>query len=213
MTVLQLFPDLICVAVILMFLIFGYSRGMFRTLSGVMTWLVSLFGAKFIAGWGAPLTVDLLLPGVEPYVQRRLAEAMAESVSSSSGGGGDLGVLGLIPGVQDLLEGATEALAGSIAPAIAREVAQAIGWVILFVVGFLALKLVCRLAVLLLDLLDRIPGLHLLNHLGGALLGGLKGLILLCLAVWVLLLFGLLPLGLVDGTVLLRWMAELSGIY
>lgn len=215
MTILQLFPDLICAAILALFLIFGYHRGMFRTLSGLMTWLVSLFGAKVIADHGAPLLVDLLTPRVQPYVTRRLAQVIAESAASSSGGagGGDLGVLGLVPGVQDLLEGATEALAETIAPAIARLVAQAVGWLLLFVLGFLALKLLCRLAVWLLDLVDQIPGLHLLNHLGGGLLGVLEGLLLLALAVAVLLFFHVLPRELVDGTVLLRWMAHLSGIY
>ena len=156
LTILQLFPDLICVAIVLLFLIFGYHRGMFRTLSGLMTWLVSLFGAKLIADWGAPWLADLLLPRVQPYVTQRLAQAIAEGASSASGGEGlgDLGVLGLVPGVQDLLEGVTETRAETIAPAVAQQVAQAIGWLILFVLGFLALKLLCRLAVLLLDLVD-----------------------------------------------------------
>ena len=79
--------------------------------------------------------------------------------------------------------------------------------------GFSALKLLCRLAVLLLDLVDQIPGLHLPNHLGGALLGGLEGLLLLALAVALLVLFDLLPRTLVEGTVLLRWIAGISGIY
>ena len=211
MTILQLFPDLICAAILLVFLIFGYSRGMFRTLSGLLTWLVSLFGAKLIADRGAPLMVNLLLPKVQPYVTERLTEVMAESATSSSGGG--LGVLGAIPGVQDLLTGATDTLAESLAPAIAGEVAQLIGWLILFVLGFIALKLLCRLAVFLLDQIDRVPGLHLLNHLGGALLGVLKGLLLLTLAVLVLNWFDVLPRALVDGTVLLRWIAGISGIY
>ena len=103
--------------------------------------------------------------------------------------------------------------AESLAPAIAREVAQLIGWLILFVLGFIALKLLCRLAVFLLDQIDRVPGLHLLNHLGGALLGVLKGLLLLTLAVLVLNWFDVLPRALVDGTVLLRWIAGISGIY
>lgn len=212
MTILQLFPDLICGAILLLFLLLGYFRGMFRTLSGLLSWLVSLFGAKLIADRGAPLMVDVLLPKVQPYVTQRLGEVMAESASSSSGGEG-LGVLGMIPGVQDLLEGATDTLAETLAPAIAREVAQLLGWLILFVLGFLVLKLLCRLVVWLLDQLDRVPGLHLLNHLGGALLGAVKGLLVLMLAVFVLTWFDLLPQDLVEGTVLLRWIAGIGGLY
>ena len=212
MTILQLFPDLICVAILLLFVILGYCRGMFRTLSGLLSWLVALFGAKLIADQGAPMMVDMLLPKVQPYVTQRLGEVMAESASGSSGGEG-LGVLGMIPGVQDLLEGATDTLTDTLAPAIAREVSQLLGWFILFVLGFIVLKLLCRLVIWLLDQLDRVPGLHLLNHLGGALLGGLKGLLLLVLAAFVLTWFDMLPQALVEGTVLLRWIAGIGGLY
>lgn len=212
MTILQLFPDLICIAILLLFLILGYSRGMFRTLSGLLTWLVSLFGAKLIADRGAPLMVDWLVPKVQPYVTQRLGQILAESADSTASGDG-LGVLGLIPGVQDLLNGTADTLAETLAPAVAREVAQLLGWLILFVVGFLVLKLLCRLVVFLLDQLDQVPGLHLLNHLGGALLGVLKGLLVLVLAVLILNWFDVLPRPLVEGTVLLRWIAGIGGIY
>lgn len=212
MTILQLFPDLICIAILLLFLILGYSRGMFRTLSGLLTWLVSLFGAKLIADRGAPLMVDWLVPKVQPYVTQRLGQILAESADSTASGDG-LGVLGLIPGVQDLLNGTADTLAETLAPAVAREVAQLLGWLILFVVGFLVLKLLCRLVVFLLDQLDQVPGLHLLNHLGGALLGVLKGLLVLVLAVLILNWFDVLPQPLVEDTVLLRWIAGIGGIY
>lgn len=212
MTILQLFPDLICIAILLLFLILGYSRGMFRTLSGLLTWLVSLFGAKLIADRGAPLMVDWLMPKVQPYVTQRLGQILAESADSTASGDG-LGVLGLIPGVQDLLNGTADTLAETLAPAVAREVAQLLGWLILFVVGFLVLKLLCRLVVFLLDQLDQVPGLHLLNHLGGALLGVLKGLLVLVLAVLILNWFDVLPRPLVEDTVLLRWIAGIGGIY
>ena len=211
MTILQLFPDLICIAILLLFLILGYIRGMFRTLSGLLTWLVSLFGAKLIADRGAPLMVDLLVPKVQPYVTQRLDVILSETASSSSGDG--LGVLGLIPGVQDLLNGTADTLAETLAPAVAREVAQLLGWLILFVLGFIVLKLLCRLATFLLDQLDRVPGLHLLNHLGGALLGVVKGLLVLLLAIFVMNWFDVLPRPLVEGTVLLRWIAGIGGIY
>ena len=80
-------------------------------------------------------------------------------------------------------------------------------------VGFLVLKLLCRLVVFLLDQLDQVPGLHLLNHLGGALLGVLKGLLVLVLAVLILNWFDVLPRPLVEDTVLLRWIAGIGGIY
>ena len=65
----------------------------------------------------------------------------------------------------------------------------------------------------LLDQLDRVPGLHLLNHLGGALLGVVKGLLVLTLAVLILTWFEVLPRPLVEDTVLLRWIAGIGGIY
>lgn len=209
MTLQQLLPDLLCAAILLLFLVVGAIRGMFRTLSGLLTWLLSLWGAKLIADRCAPLLVDWLTPKLLPTVSEKLAQAMSDGASSDSLSG----LLGMIPGVQSLLSQAGDSLAAALAPAVARQVALAVGWLLLFVAGFIVFKLVCRLLIWLLDLLDEVPGLHFLNHLGGAVLGVLKGGLLIAVVVSILLWCDVLPRSMVDAALLLRWLASLGPVY
>lgn len=209
MTLQQLLPDLLCAAILLLFLVVGAIRGMFRTLSGLLTWLLSLWGAKLIADRCAPLLVDWLTPKLLPTVSEKLAQAMSDGAASDSLSG----LLGVIPGVQSLLSQAGDSLAAALAPAVARQVALAVGWLLLFAAGFIVFKLVCRLLIWLLDLLDEVPGLHFLNHLGGAALGVLKGGLLIAVVVSILLWCDVLPRSMVDTTLLLRWLASLGPVY
>ena len=209
MTLQQLLPDLLCAAILLLFLVVGAIRGMFRTLSGLLTWLLSLWGAKLIADRCAPLLVDWLPPKLLPTVSEKLAQAMSDGASSDSLSG----LLGMIPGVQSLLGQAGDSLAAALAPAVARQVALAVGWLLLFAAGFIVFKLVCRLLIWLLDLLDEVPGLHFLNHLGGAVLGVLKGGLLIAVVVSILLWCDVLPRSMVDAALLLRWLASLGPVY
>ena len=209
MTLQQLLPDLLCATILLLFLVVGAIRGMFRTLSGLLTWLLSLWGAKLIADRCAPLLVDWLTPKLLPTVSEKLAQAMSDGAASDSLSG----LLGVIPGVQSLLGQAGDSLAAALAPAVARQVALAVGWLLLFAAGFIVFKLVCRLLIWLLDLLDEVPGLHFLNHLGGAALGVLKGGLLIAVVVSILLWCDVLPRSKVDTTLLLRWLASLGPVY
>ena len=209
MTLQQLLPDLLCATILLLFLVVGAIRGMFRTLSGLLTWLLSLWGAKLIADRCAPLLVDWLTPKLLPTVSEKLAQAMSDGAASDSLSG----LLGVIPGVQSLLGQAGDSLAAALAPAVARQVALAVGWLLLFAAGFIVFKLVCRLLIWLLDLLDEVPGLHFLNHLGGAALGALKGGLLISVVVSILLWCDVLPRSMVDAALLLRWLASLGPVY
>lgn len=209
MTLQQLLPDLLCATILLLFLVVGAIRGMFRTLSGLLTWLLSLWGAKLIADRCAPLLVDWLTPKLLPTVSEKLAQAMSDGAASDSLSG----LLGMIPGIQGLLSRAGDSLVEALAPAVARQVALAVGWLLLFVAGFIVFKLVCRLLIWLLDLLDEVPGLHFLNHLGGAALGVLKGGLLIAVVVSILLWCDVLPRSMVDTTLLLRWLASLGPVY
>ncbi len=84
MTLQQLLPDLLCATILLLFLVVGAIRGMFRTLSGLLTWLLSLWGAKLIADRCTPLLVDWLTPKLLPTVSEKLAQAMSDGAAPDS---------------------------------------------------------------------------------------------------------------------------------
>lgn len=210
MTITSLLPDLIALAVVVIFCVLGGKKGMFRTFSGLLSILISVVGSLFIANYGAQLIAEYFVPVILPRVEVWLADIVAEKAAGSEI---DLGVLGLIPGIGQLVENVSDALVETIAPAVAEEVAGALAWVALFVIGFIVCNLVCRLILLLLDMIDHLPGLHFLNHLIGAILGALKGFLLVLVAVKVLLWFGVLPEDMVASTTLLQWLAQVGSVH
>ncbi len=206
-----LIPDLLLSAVIVLMLISGAKAGMFRSFSGLLTILVAVFGAKWLADYGAAMIAEYIVPLVQPGVERKLTEILSQQTVGAEGL--DLGMLGMVPGVSELVEGLTDAVATNLSPAVSLEVAKAIGWLILFVVGAILFRLLCYLVLKLLDLVDCIPGLHFLNHLLGGAFGCLKGFLLVLLVVFVCGLFGWLPDSMVADSVLLKWMAQITGVY
>ena len=175
--------------------------------------MIALFGAKYLADCFAPLLADSFAPKLLPYITGKLTEAAVEGAGSAAAEGEGLGILGLLPGVEELLDGAAGAVAEAMAPTIARAVAESLAWLALFLAGFLMLKLFCRLLRWLFDRIDQIPGLHLVNHMAGGVLGLLEGVLLLRLSVSLLLFFGVLPQELVEETWLLRTLAGVGPIH
>ena len=74
--------------------------------------------------------------------------------------------------------------------AVVESVAETILYAALFLVSFVVLMILLKLLTHALDLVLKLPGLHLLNALGGALVGFVEGALLLFLAVWLLRRFG-----------------------
>ncbi len=61
---------------------------------------------------------------------------------------------------------------------------------VLFLLSFAVLTLVLRLVVKMFDLMARLPGIHMLNSLGGAAVGLAESVLILFLLFWVLDRFG-----------------------
>lgn len=206
-----LLPDLILGAVMIVMLISGAKAGMFRSFSGLLTILVVIFGAKWIADWGSVLIAQYIVPLVQPAVEHKMADVLAAQAIGADGA--NLGILGMVPGVPELVEGITDQVATNLAPAVALEVAKAIGWLVLFVLGVVLFRVVCYLVIKLLDIIDCIPGLHFMNHLLGGVFGLLKGFLLVLLIVVIAVGLGWIPDSMVADSVVLKWMAQITGVY
>ena len=94
---------------------------------------------------------------------------------------------------------------------MAAYLAGLIAWAALFILSFFLILLVCFLVSHALDLAFRLPILSAVNTAGGALLGLVKGALLLFFAVWLLrrLQLWITP-ELISQTYILRFFAEHS---
>lgn len=194
--------DAIAAAVLVGFALWGAGRGLFRSLTGLLSVIVALVGAGLIAGALAAPAARLAGPLVEEHIRGQVDEAMEIQssqqvempeleIEEDDGFAIEdlLALMGLDEDVRESLLGDIQEKAVdtgvSVAAAIVESVVQSLLYGVLFLLSFLALMLLLKLAVGAMDLVLKLPGLHLLNALGGAVIGLAEGALLAFLAIWI----------------------------
>ena len=172
-------------------------------MAGLLTIVVALVGAGLIAGALADSAARLAGPLVEERIRTQVDEAITAQSSQKvempelDVEGGDeefdiqdlLALMGLDQDVRDSLteeiqEKAVDA-GTTIAAAVVESVVRSVLYGVVFLLSFLALTVLLKLAIGALDLVAKLPGLHLLNTLGGAAAGLVQGVVLAFLAIWI----------------------------
>lgn len=197
--------DVGIIAVLVLCTALGWKRGLLRTLAELAVVVLALLLSAQIARAAAPKIVDAYLrPATHAAIEQRAAEISEEAEGSSKEklhkvleaipnayvrekaaetldglfeSGEILGGYGLAP-----LSELGKDLADEVLDTLVEDLIRSVLCGALFVV----LSVLLRLVVRVLRLVEKIPGVRQLNELGGALAGLGKGVILVCLAVWVL---------------------------
>lgn len=223
-----LFLDLIVAAVLLLCLFQGYRRGFVLTLCGFLAVFVALFGASFVSSTLAEPISQMIRPGLEESLSQKFQQSV-ENYDFDQPTGTDkagisesfteeldnlLGTLQDSPLYQSFRQALEHAIkdgvlsiAGDAAHSMAEYIALQIAKVVLFVLSFVLILILWRLLSHALNLACRLPVLSALNHWSGAIVGLLKGVVLLYIAAW-LLKNSLLPPEVTDQTVLLRFFSS-----
>lgn len=225
--------DLLVVAIIALFAILGWKKGLVLTLCGVAAVFVAYFGATFVSQTFS----DDLAVLIEPAIQNRL-EAVVEAALPDDSGPSPSPLLPIVPSTGEeeeepdpvsasleqvmaalrrstLLTGMYESLTQAItdgavkvvtsaSAAVAHYLACQISQAGLFFLTFFLIVVVWSLLSRALDLACRLPVLRSFNEIGGLLLGLLKGVFLLLAAVGLVTLLGLIPEEVTEQTFLYR---------
>ena len=222
--------DLIIAAALLLFAYLGCKRGLIRRLSELLVVVLALFLSNQFATRAAPEVVDRFLrPAAHEAVEQKVAalDPSGQAVTQST----LEGVLDGVPFVgeraKELLEDMVfnvqeQALEGGrtlllnyaldLTDAVLDGVVRNLVRSMIFAVCFAVLTFLLRLAVKALNLTFSMPGLKQLNEAGGMLIGLGKGVIVVCLAVWVLNLAGVVTEEIVSPSVLLKLAAGVTGV-
>lgn len=191
--------DAIAAAILIGFCVWGAHRGLLRSLAGLVILVVSLVGAAMLATTFAPGLTSLVTPIVEKQVAEYVSEAAEIDLQLPEAAlpaeAEELLVkLGLD---EDLRRSLTEQAEKTVvetgadaATAVVVSIVHGLVYAVLFVLFFAALTVLLHVLLGAMDLVLKLPGLHLLNSLGGALVGLVQGALALFLAVWVLRRFG-----------------------
>lgn len=219
--------DLIILTVLIVFAVRGAHRGLILSLCGLLAVLVAFVGASFAASTLSPMVGDALEPKFAAAIEEQLDKTIQQQLAA-----GETAVLApddmpldgvldalremgfyesLIDSVDQAVEDGLTAAAASAAAAVAAAIAQQVAYLILFLAAFALILLAWRLLSRALDLVAKLPGLHLLNRTGGALFGLIQACIVLFVAAWLLQFLGhIFPEELVEETVLLEFFLNTS---
>lgn len=218
--------DVVIAAVLIIFTAAGWKNGLIRSLVGLAAMILAVVLSAQLSRAAAPELVDRYLrPATYAAIEERAEELSAGAeVSSMEELRQNLyQVLEAIPNefIREHTQGALDSvlppgetlggavrmpleelgrdMADAVLDTLVRDVLQSVLCGVLFVV----LSIVFRLAARVLRIVEKIPGVRQLNELGGALAGFGKGVILVCLAVWVLRQTGALTAEMAEGSLVL----------
>lgn len=188
--------DVALAAVLILFIWLGAHKGFILTLCSLVAVIVALVGANLISDALAPKAAEFLQPRLEQSIQKVLEEKALEVSAQDSLNVSD--VLAALREKGGLYEWAAQGLGDTLksvpgtdaiahqaslaASALAEQVARGI----LFSVSFLLVLIVWFFVSHALDLVSKLPVIDSLNHTLGGVLGGVKGLIILYIAAWIL---------------------------
>ena len=218
--------DIVIVVVLIAFTAAGWKHGLIRTLVGLAAMVLAVGLSSQIARAAAPEIVDRYLrPATYAAIEERAQElAKGEEASSVEDLRQDLNqVLDAIPNdfirekAQDALDGLLpqgeplggallaplEELGRDMADRVLDTLVQDVLRSILCAALFVILSTVFRIVARTLRIVEKLPGVRQLNELGGALAGLAKGLVLVCLALWVLCHIGVITPEMAEGSIVL----------
>ena len=205
--------DVIMAVVLIAAVIYGAHRGLFRALAGLAVVIVALVGAAIIANTLAAPAARLVTPLIREQIETKVDEAMARQSQDEGFAIEDLlALMGLDEDVRNSLASQTQEkiqdTGVSLVMAVVESLAQSILYAALFLVSFVGLTILLKLLIRAMDLVLQLPGLHLVNSLGGAVIGLIEGALVLFLAIWVLRRFGVsFETDTVSATHILRFFA------
>lgn len=195
--------DIVVAVVLVGFVVYGGSRGLFRALAGLVAVVVALVGAAMIAATFAPQAAKLVTPLIAKQIEEQVEDAMAVqaagreevqmpevSVEGEASVSELLRILGLDEEVRSRLseevEERVQDTGTALVTAVVESLAHSFIYGALYILSFILLLLLVHVLIRAMDLVMKLPGLHFFNMLGGAVVGLVEGALLLFLAVWVL---------------------------
>ena len=215
--------DIAIAVILILFAWRGASRGFVLSLCGLLAVVVAFVGASFLANLLAPKVGAALEPQFAQAIEERLEEQFQQSGPAEDAAGlaegedyplqdvlsvlRDMGLYeDLVNTIDQAVQDGMTAAAANAAAAVAAAIAQSVAYTVIFTAAFVLILIAWTIFSHAVDLVAKLPGLNFLNKTGGAVMGLVKGVIILFLAAWLIQYSGkLIPEETVQQTHLLRF--------
>lgn len=190
--------DVIILILLLLFAIHGARKGLIVSLFSLVSLLVAFVGAVLISNFFAPKAAQWLEPAVAPTIENAIYSALPDDLENMEISAEDpealFDSLDLPFGLNDILADFFEenpptlnaaSFIDDLVTDLTAAITRVIAYIMLFLISFIVILLIWKLLGRTLDLVSRLPGLNLINKLGGFILGALRCTILLFVLAWI----------------------------
>ena len=154
----------------------GARKGLFRSLAELVVYLLGLIGASLAASGLTDQVVELLRPVLESKVSEAINDYISGTLADLPFGEALAG----LDGVGELTGNAASGMVDLMVETLLYNLAYVLVFLAVFLVVVFLLKCIINLG----DFLLRLPVLHEMNTLGGILIGAVKGILIVCLILW-----------------------------
>ena len=170
--------DIVLLLFFIVCILSGYRKGLILSLCGLLMLALSCLGAAAMQQALTPRAADWMEPKVTAYVVEKIQSGVEASTEKTLESTGEIG----------LTIGGESVTLGQLA-----DILNGLGLdvQVIFLAAFLVIYLLLRGISLIVNLVDLLPVVHTLNHVGGAVIGGLTGALLLTVLMGVLVKTGL----------------------
>jgi uncharacterized membrane protein required for colicin V production len=198
--------DIIAIVIITASILYGWRKGLILTIAGVIITIVSLAASWGIATAFTPMFSQVIetnlmptinealnaaavgsdmLPDLSAITDGRITAATQEAVSSLGFGGNNNAITSAI-------NRKIQETGLSVRDATASTICRAVAFSGLFIFSFLILRAVLEFAAHFVSKIFKLPGLNLINSLGGIGVGLLHGILMLSIIGWSLQFAGMI---------------------
>ena len=181
--------EILIIGFLILSALWGAHKGLLESVGGVARIVASFVGAFLAAKVLTPLATAAMQPMVEKAIADRLAAIDMGNLEET--------MQGFFFASENMQETIHEIIANvtnegmTLVSAAAQSVAQNIAFAVICVLAFIALMIVLWIVMKPLELMSKLPGLNLLNWLGGGAVGLVWGVLLVFVAVWAMTRFDL----------------------
>ena len=222
--------DIILLLIFAVCILSGYRKGLILSLCTLLILALSCLGAAAVQQALTPKVAEWMEPKVTAYMEGVIRDGVESSTENAMEQTGEVGLTiggkqvtledlaGILSGfgldVQESVQGAAqnvaEPLVQNVAKSISQSIVSAVAGLLIFLGAFLVIYLLLHGISLILNLVDRLPVVHTLNHAGGALIGGISCALVLTVLMGLLVKSGAMEQSDFGGPVaeLLRRIAE-----
>lgn len=211
--------DLVLIGILALCVLSGYKKGLIMGISGILALVVAFYGANLVAETFSPDFTSMIEPMISNAVGGAVDETREDLPDDEDGGEQEvyqvsydslkkLGVLETTAKklAEDIKDEIRE-VGSSLKSAIVHKLSGTIAYVALLIIVFILIIIVFKLLANAINFAFKLPGLNLINGIGGAALGFIKGMLLLFIVSWAARFLGfIIPESVVDKTVVLKWL-------